>query len=556
MADTKVIAATLQVDTGSSNANIKEVNKNLSDVKTSLKETGSAAATTGKSVEESSGSFTKLKQGMSSLPGPLGAASSGVAGLGKAFLALLANPIVLLIAAIVAGLALLYKAFTNTFEGGEKMEQIFAGIKAAGQALLDNLGKLANVIVKLFKFDFSGAKKEFDGVVKAAGDAYIKTADLTKQLQQLTRDQAAADLGKAKRDKDLAKLREQLADESVSTKKKKEISEILLKDAEINGAKEIAIAKNVTSVKIALLEIEKDGEKKNFSEIQGLLKDQEIRETAQESETRRIRKAGTMADKQEIAERKAAEKEAADAAKAERQKLVEFTDKLTKLQQENQLLRIKDGYEKEMKLLLNKVAEEKRVNDLAFKDHKINRQQQNELNNALDSAFLFQQAELLEKHNKEITDKEVAFQKDIQALKNKIRLDGITDTRELEKVQLKITYEEQLKQAIELYKDNQQQFQIKKHLLDEEFRAAQEKIDAKNAKEDAKKKFDLAEQALKEIIDKKDNKFQAKIDAVNAEQVLFKKAFNDKALTELEYNDKVKGLAEARMKISASSSAG
>jgi hypothetical protein len=61
-------------------------------------------------------------------------AGEGVDGLGAKFRILLANPVVLVLTAIVAVLALVYKAFTNTFEGGEKMEQVFAGIKAAGQA--------------------------------------------------------------------------------------------------------------------------------------------------------------------------------------------------------------------------------------------------------------------------------------------------------------------------------------------------------------------------------------------------------------------------------------
>src|SRR4029077_20304022 len=119
MGDTNtIIGATIKIDAGNSSAAIKGVNKDLNDVRGSLKETGSAAATVSKQIGDSGGSFGKLKEQMSALPGPLGEAGEGVGKLSQAFKALLANPVVLVITAIVAALTLLYKAFTNTFAGG------------------------------------------------------------------------------------------------------------------------------------------------------------------------------------------------------------------------------------------------------------------------------------------------------------------------------------------------------------------------------------------------------------------------------------------------------
>src|SRR5665647_1443942 len=102
MPDTQIVAASLSVDVGSSSANIKEVNKNVTDLKGNLKDAGATIKDTGKSVEATGGSFGKLKDQMTGLPGPLGSASEGVGKLGQAFKALLANPVVLVIAAIVA----------------------------------------------------------------------------------------------------------------------------------------------------------------------------------------------------------------------------------------------------------------------------------------------------------------------------------------------------------------------------------------------------------------------------------------------------------------------
>jgi hypothetical protein len=88
-----------------------------------------------------------------------------------------------------------------------------------------------------------------------------------------------------------------------------------------------------------------------------------------------------------------------------------------------------------------------------------------------------------------------------------------------------------------------------KAALDAQLKAEQDKAAAKFAKEDAKKKFDLAEQAQKEVIAKKNFDFAGKLDAVKAEQDLVKQAFDDKVITELEYNTKVAGLADARKTI-------
>jgi hypothetical protein len=221
MSDTQIIAATVKVDTGTSNANVKELNKNVADLKGNLKDTGAHVKEAGKALTETGGSFSKLKESIASVPGPLASAGEGVGKLNTAFKALLANPVVLIITAIIGVLALLYKSFTNTFEGGEKMEQIFAGIKAAGQALLDNITKIAGAIIKIFKFDFSGAIDDIKGVVAAVGDAYTAMAKLTEEAQKLHREQLTNDLEQAERQKKLAILREQASDETIPVAKRK-----------------------------------------------------------------------------------------------------------------------------------------------------------------------------------------------------------------------------------------------------------------------------------------------------------------------------------------------
>ena len=152
-------------------------------------------------------------------------------GIGKSMWKLVANPVGAIILAIVAALALLYKSFTNSFEGGQKMEQIFAGIKAAGQALIDNIEKIAGAIIKLMKFDFSGAINDIKGVAKEAGAAYEAMAKLTKDAQKLHQEQLANDLDQAERAKKLAILREQATDETIPIAKRKAALQDLKRDA-------------------------------------------------------------------------------------------------------------------------------------------------------------------------------------------------------------------------------------------------------------------------------------------------------------------------------------
>lgn len=545
----QIIGAQIVVDTSKANPGVKELNKNLKETRTELKSTGTAASGASKELGGMGGSFANIKSQLSSLPGPLGSASSGVSGLSSAFKALLANPVGLVIVAIVGALTLLYKAFTNTFAGAQKVEQVFAGLKAAAQALLDNFFKIAGAIGKIFTFDFSGAIDDINEVTDSVVGAYNAMASLTEQAQKLKREQLANDLDAAKREKDLAILREQANDDSVPTAKRLALLKQLKDAADKNAKDDIDLAKRVAENKIAQLTLEKDGALKNAEEINQIRIDQIKVETDNANEARRIGKQITAAEKQEQQERKEAAQKAKEEAKQARANLIEFTNKLTKLQQENELALIKDGYAKELKQLENRIADEKRANDLAYRDKKISKEQQAKLDDALDEQLHNAKVTLGRKHNEDLAKKEADFQKELNAIRAKIKLDGITDARKTEKIQLDIAHEEAIKDATVKYKDEQDKLKQIKAALDEQYRADQQRLDDKFKKEDDKKKADLAVQKQKEIIESDKKDFDAKRAAVDAELLLFKQQLDAKQLTELEYNNKVKEMADARKKI-------
>jgi hypothetical protein len=170
MAEQKqIIAGTVQVDTSKAQSSVKALNKDLKDVKGSLTDTGNAATGASKDVSQASGSFSNIRSQISGMPGPLGQAATGVKGLGGAFKALIANPVGLVLAAIVLTLTALYKAFTSTNDGADKMEQVFAGLNKVAEVVRNTILKLAGAVVKLFSGDFSGALADGKAAVSEFG---------------------------------------------------------------------------------------------------------------------------------------------------------------------------------------------------------------------------------------------------------------------------------------------------------------------------------------------------------------------------------------------------
>ena len=86
-----------------------------------------------------------------SLGAPLASAKQGVSALGQGFKALLANPVVLVIAGIVAGLTALYKAFTRTEEGANKLNVVFAYLEGLMIPLIKGAELLAKNLVAAFE---------------------------------------------------------------------------------------------------------------------------------------------------------------------------------------------------------------------------------------------------------------------------------------------------------------------------------------------------------------------------------------------------------------------
>lgn len=115
------------------------------------------------------------------LPGPIGNAVSSISQMGKALWALVANPIGAVIAALVGGVMLLYKAFTATDAGGEKIEGLFKSISNITKVIFQRIESLRKALVDLFTFDWEGFKSNSSAAFSGLGSAINQAANAGKK---------------------------------------------------------------------------------------------------------------------------------------------------------------------------------------------------------------------------------------------------------------------------------------------------------------------------------------------------------------------------------------
>jgi len=149
MACEEIICRTIDIKTERTQAQLKQVDGTMKEV--------------GKSTKE-------LDKSLGALPGPLGKVQQGIAGVGKAFKALLANPIVAILAAIVLALTALFKAFTKTQEGADKMNDVMKAVSAALDVITQRAAKLFKALGQIFRGNFKEGFQEMGDAVKGVGD--------------------------------------------------------------------------------------------------------------------------------------------------------------------------------------------------------------------------------------------------------------------------------------------------------------------------------------------------------------------------------------------------
>ena len=324
------IGAKVTVDTGASVKSINDINKEIKSASQALKEAKigtdeyrmaqenlkKAQEELSASTKEKTSTFAQLKDQLKGTVPAFDGAAEGAAGLGKQLLSLLANPIVLMVAAVVAGLKFLYDAFTYSVAGGKQMDQMFAGLKSAMDIIIDRVMIAGQAIIKFFAGDWKGAaagmKEAFNGVETAIGKAYQEVSKATAALQALAKQEREASVARAAQNAAIVKSKELLNDETASIEdRKKALKEVGDIETKV-GLEDIEIAKKKLENNKIIWGQTKEGLKKHAQDIADLQIDISNKEGETARHTIQLQRQARTLNKQEVA----AAKEDADAKKA------------------------------------------------------------------------------------------------------------------------------------------------------------------------------------------------------------------------------------------------
>ena len=138
----------------------KELEKNTNDIFQEMKALQEATGKHVLSVGDYEKGTSKLLSRLEQMPGALGNSANGVRGLGVQFKALLANPIVLLIATLVGGITALFAAFQKTERGANFMAKATGALQGIMSGLIGIVDRLVTGLIAVFE-DPQQALKDF-----------------------------------------------------------------------------------------------------------------------------------------------------------------------------------------------------------------------------------------------------------------------------------------------------------------------------------------------------------------------------------------------------------
>jgi hypothetical protein len=344
MAETKTIK--INVTT-----NADQVTQDINEATTATENLGNAAEkTAGKSKM-----FADIKNVITGMVPGLKAAEGGVNSFSASLKALLANPVVLVITAIVGALKFIYEAFQANVKIGKEIAAVWEGISATGKQVTDAVMGMVRGIVyagsALYKM-VTGDMKGASAAMKKANDemttSYNQLADaatgatlaivrgLEKQQQANNKAKKEQAVRESEINKLLVQSREILTDETASIKEKKKALE------EVTKAEKASAAEKVRTAAVDL-KILQDKAKALGGQAEVKMK-QQIRDATialNEAETEnamtgiKLNRQRKMLNRQEIADRKeavaAAKEEAKEKQAAEEERLKAKTDAIDKI---------------------------------------------------------------------------------------------------------------------------------------------------------------------------------------------------------------------------------
>ena len=197
--------------------------------------------------------FSKMGVSAGALQGPLKAATTGVKGFGTSLKALAANPIVLVITALVAILAKAAAAIKNNEELTNRLKEAMSVFKPILDGIANAFDFLAGILVKTVEGLTKVAEKVLS-IIPGMKQAIESHKELAKATNELTKAQREANVENSKKEAEIERLREEASATDDVVEKKKLLEEAKAMQAEIDQ-------KNIELAQEELRILEEYGEK-------------------------------------------------------------------------------------------------------------------------------------------------------------------------------------------------------------------------------------------------------------------------------------------------------
>ena len=216
------------------NYNVKVNTKGVDDASKSVDSFGKKAKSALGGAGETA---TNLGSKFDALPGSIGGVASSMKGLGQSMMALVANPIGAVLAALAAIFSTLYKALTSTEEGMDALNKIVGVFGGIIRPVVKVVQEMAIVLA-----DGLGAALEFVGGL--FGETASEAGKLVAIQDQLEDQELALNELRAKQNKELAQARELLSDTNAAfVDRKKALDQVKKSETDL-ATKELQFAKN------------------------------------------------------------------------------------------------------------------------------------------------------------------------------------------------------------------------------------------------------------------------------------------------------------------------
>lgn len=194
------------------------------------------------------------------------AAAGGVQTLGQAFKALLSNPIVLVLAAVVAIFSKLMTVIKGNEEQSQKLAQAMAPLQAIGDVITRIFEKLAGVLLDAFGWltKIIGKFTDFVGITDNAGESTAEYVELEKAKYEAIKRTRELNEEAAKTEQEVSDLRSKVAqkDKYTHQERLKFLDEAIAKETDIAEKKKALAEENLRI-------LEQEGERtKNSAEFE------------------------------------------------------------------------------------------------------------------------------------------------------------------------------------------------------------------------------------------------------------------------------------------------